>query len=1811
MAAATAADAARSLASDGAMIARPWEAAASRAMRRDAPVFVPTQVAIKDQTDDVRAPVASGGEREDEYSLRRPGEAAHGEVGAWGLGRTLPAASGCPQRSCAGGVATTMDGERDPFDDVEEGADPSEMGMRASDPDDQSDGQPGQSSTGIGVTASDAAGPPDTLFRLNSGTERKMGLLAKRSQPVTGGLAAREIVTLNATSHGPLVQHLSSLTKGGSPVAVVIVQEHRALNYKLGEVQAAALDAGWAGAWLPAAATTGGSSGGVAVLARSNIVVSYGPNTTDGCIVPARILAAHVHWGLRGGLVCVSAYFIVGDTNWAENLALLWEAVQYIKKVEIQGHTWMLAGDFNAEPEQVFNADMLQKMGARLLASEQPTCVQTAPGRCIDYFVVPADLAPRLTAPRVDEGADTWPHHPVHIGLQGAAHEAWARTLCSPKAVPPDPRPGCARPPWRWPQAMQSVQAVRTQEQLQVAWDIVMWGIEEEILGRYDIVDEAKRPFYSAGKGVDCKWQKVDWKPPMKRSRVGERAKAHAVARKWLRHLQAVRDALAKWRAKLEGSHGPVQAARAQETLAKLATESAGFCANIAHRHDVYKHLDPDVHAFFQLGEAAMSSDVLDAMARKLEEQAAALTKKDVAVAHADWHRWAEKAMLGGARQGHQYVKGRDPLETVRYMPDAQPHALADAELRKWEGIWKTHQQELLPLPPEAHAWPQLPPITAELLRRVVSTYPARTASGHTKLPPRALRCLSDEALCTLGALLMKAEKLGGWPSDRLVCLLARIPKPDGGARVIGLQNTILRIWGRARKPVTDQWLRDHEMGSNHTWGTRKGYSSVDSAFDHNLVAEIAKALGHGSITLCIDIWKCFEMVCPSILMFEGAQVGFPPRLLWMMICTYQQPRRIQAYGNVSVAIQSGQGVIAGCTHATTALVVLTKRAMTRASDPTNGVRPRQLVDDIGIQKICYSDRDVRCMAQVSQVLMQDLVDLKLPVQPKKMGFVATAARLKRQFAPFAARIQVKFKRWMRNLGHELSATRPRRYQERARLNVLKSRKRRIVSLAKTVGRKIVKLQLTGLAPMALHGAAVSGVSNEALRQARTSAGVLAGARPAASLTLTLMMQPQQHCDPVYTASQVVVQYAQWLWEARSALASLQAAWQVINATLSTNASWANARGPIAAVWLTLHRLDWRMVSAHGLLDDGGRPICLLTCSPKVVKHLLYQGIQRWQARQVQAHHPQWNGEQLWVRAMRATLKGRDAVGSAKQRGALQCLWAGAMWPRAQRHERGLTPDAVCQCCGAARETHGHRWYPCPGLTRHAEGEPTDLPAIPEQLQATRARLQGQASLRDGEPDYDTFELALCIPVAPEARHLPPRMATEVRSWGMDDAVWSGTVYTDAGSLFAKVPEAQEISWAMVQLSDDGFPIRARYGIMPGPVRTVPRGERYAALQAVRAGPGVDMVVSDHLSLVSEGNEWREADAAAGGTHADLWRKMRNAVAARPQHCRRPPAFTWVPSHKTPEEAAECDLDGMHWIGNFWADVFATLAITEHQPPDSYGRNLELLFAAALQTARFGAWAASRVAQVGAWDPPPDEPRAPRRQRAGPQLHIIQHEYVAVGSSSDGVMCLRCGRLAHTAHARRRLDATACDATRLGCLRAVAATGLDVAARGAAAPPNTLFPHVEKGGPAAQPDDLAAARTTDEKVQYLLRAAGGPERRSCGREPAGPLEALGGAAEDDMEAAKGACWAARAPRPRPKSAGGAPARGAPGPVGDGCRGRVARRWPERWQCSQCWEPRGAWWACGGAWRDDEAGAGAPGGCGNCAGGGRLRTQARA
>eukprot|EP00959_Pyramimonas_sp_CCMP1952_P282641 5907679-Pyramimonas_sp.AAC.1 len=66
--------------------------------------------------------------------------------------------------------------------------------------------------------------------------------------------------------------------------------------------------------------------------------------------------------------------------------------------------------------------------------------------------------------------------------------------------------------------------------------------------------------------------------------------------------------------------------------------------------------------------------------------------------------------------------------------------------------------------------------------------------------------------------------------------------------------------------------------------------------------------------------------------------------------------------------------------------------------------------------------------------------------------------------------------------------------------------------------------------------------------------------------------------------------------------------------------TWARCNGPLSAVALSLHRVDWKMVSAHVLYDDQGTLVNLLTTTPWDVKLSLRQSIGRWQMLRIVSH---------------------------------------------------------------------------------------------------------------------------------------------------------------------------------------------------------------------------------------------------------------------------------------------------------------------------------------------------------------------------------------------------------------------------------------------------------------------------------------------------------------------------------------------------------------------------------------------------------------
>eukprot|EP00959_Pyramimonas_sp_CCMP1952_P328275 6872833-Pyramimonas_sp.AAC.1 len=110
---------------------------------------------------------------------------------------------------------------------------------------------------------------------------------------------------------------------------------------------------------------------------------------------------------------------------------------------------------------------------------------------------------------------------------------------------------------------------------------------------------------------------------------------------------------------------------------------------------------------------------------------------------------------------------------------------------------------------------------------------------------------------------------------------------------------------------------------------------------------------------------------------------------------------------------------------------------MCRLSAICPNVTPRQLVDDTSLR---WSGAEAQCAEEVAfaaDEAQEALTDLRLPVQVKKLGFVASDAATERTVQRVTQQRHIARQRWIRNLGHELTTVRPLRLQEQARMHAL------------------------------------------------------------------------------------------------------------------------------------------------------------------------------------------------------------------------------------------------------------------------------------------------------------------------------------------------------------------------------------------------------------------------------------------------------------------------------------------------------------------------------------------------------------------------------------------------------------------------------------------------------------------------------------------------------------------------------------------------------------------------------------------------------
>ena len=112
----------------------------------------------------------------------------------------------------------------------------------------------------------------------------------------------------------------------------------------------------------------------------------------------------------------------------------------------------------------------------------------SAEGNVYGYFLARSSLATLVGPPWADQAAGLPTHSPVALPPMTAHAKIRLRVPMEPTALPKSPSIGCSRHPISWTTASQAIYGAHDDDTLQLAWDMVVTGVESELLHLYDKV---------------------------------------------------------------------------------------------------------------------------------------------------------------------------------------------------------------------------------------------------------------------------------------------------------------------------------------------------------------------------------------------------------------------------------------------------------------------------------------------------------------------------------------------------------------------------------------------------------------------------------------------------------------------------------------------------------------------------------------------------------------------------------------------------------------------------------------------------------------------------------------------------------------------------------------------------------------------------------------------------------------------------------------------------------------------------------------------------------------------------------------------------------------------------------------------------------------------------------------------------------------------------------------------------------------------------------------------------------------------------
>ncbi len=340
------------------------------------------------------------------------------------------------------------------------------------------------------------------------------------------------------------------------------------------------------------------------------------------------------------------------------------------------------------------------------------------------------------------------------------------------------------------------------------------------------------------------------------------------------------------------------------------------------------------------------------------------------------------------------------------------------------------------------------------------------------------------------------------------------IDKKSGGHRGIGNLTSTYRVWSKARRPWAQRWEDEHQRPY---FAASRGVGPIDAVYRQALRHEAAAAEARDSVVILDDLESFYETINREVLVKEAQVLNFPLVILRASLAAYVGPRMLTLDGRASKELHAQNGILPGCTFATTYVKLFYLRRL----DAVAAELPPEAVMDIYIDDVAIAaDGDGSDLIEAA-ISARDAVrkaltaDLGCRIAEAKTRVVASSSRISRAIADRLG-IGQAVRRCAPNLGIDITAGAQRRIlrtsnsTRRKRLSNCGKRSRKLAKIASTLGRRAVRVFAAGIAPEANYGVEVWGISDaESTRLKRGGRS-----RPQAVVKMSVAVDRASHPRP-------------------------------------------------------------------------------------------------------------------------------------------------------------------------------------------------------------------------------------------------------------------------------------------------------------------------------------------------------------------------------------------------------------------------------------------------------------------------------------------------------------------------------------------------------------------------------------------------------------------------------------------------------------------------------------------------------------------------